>query len=101
VLVLIIPIQIIASICAGWLLTLHRDRQMVIIVLRAGILNVALGCLLTPLLGPIGMAWSVVSAEATAMVGAMVAVRRKSSGTAVSLLRGPDQVRGTEHAAPG
>jgi PST family polysaccharide transporter len=99
VLVLIIPIQIVASICGGWLMTLHMDRRVVVIVLRAGVLNVVLGCVLTPLLGPIGMAWSVVSAEATAAAGAMIAVRRVSAGSAVGLLGGPDPVRGPQETA--
>jgi len=59
-------------------MTLHMDRRAMVIVLRAGILNVVLACVLTPLLGPIGMAWSVVCAEATAAIGAMVAVARVS-----------------------
>jgi polysaccharide transporter, PST family len=78
VLVLIIPISIVGVIFGSWLMTLHQDRLIAIIVLRAGILNVILGCILTPLLGPIGMAWSVIVAETTAAIGGVITVRRNS-----------------------
>ena len=78
VFVLVIPLGILGVTCGSWLMTLHMDRRAMVIVLRAGILNVVLACVLTPLLGPIGMAWSVVCAEATAAIGAMVAVARVS-----------------------
>jgi len=76
VLVLIIPVSTVGVVAGSWLMTLHMDRTVVMIVLRAGILNVALGCVLTPLLGPIGMAWSVIAAEATAALGGIIAVKR-------------------------
>ncbi len=78
VLVLIIPISMVGTVLGTWLITLHQDRLVARIVLRAGILNVVLGCILTPLLGPIGMAWSVITAEMTAAVGGYITVRRNS-----------------------
>ncbi len=74
VLVLIIPISITGVIFGTWLLTLHRDRRVAMIVLTAGVLNLILGCILTPLFGPIGMAWSVVAAETTAALGGIFTV---------------------------
>jgi PST family polysaccharide transporter len=86
ILVLIIPISIIGAIAGSWLVTLHMDRKVVTIVLRAGVFNVALGCLLTPLFGPMGMAWSVVCAEAVAAGGAIIAVLDTRHGPSVKLL---------------
>ena len=92
-LVLIIPISMVGTVFGSWLITLHHDRLVARIVLRAGILNVVLGCILTPLLGPIGMAWSVVTAEITAAVGGAIAVRRNSQREAVlaESAPGPDE----------
>ncbi|MGH2871560.1 MAG: oligosaccharide flippase family protein [Solirubrobacteraceae bacterium] len=99
VLVLIIPIGLCGLLGGAWLITLHMDRQVMIIVLRAGVLNVVLACVLTPLLGPIGMAWSVVSAEATAALGVLVGVVRIGRGSSVGLFaRGDQPAAGT---APG
>jgi PST family polysaccharide transporter len=86
VLVLIIPINIVGVVFGAWLITLHQDRLVARIVLSAGIANVALGCVLTPLLGPIGMAWSVVAAEATAAVGGIYTVKRNSRRARVAVL---------------
>jgi PST family polysaccharide transporter len=86
ILVLIIPIAIVGAIAGTWLMTLHQDRLVVRIVLRAGLLNIVLGCILTPLFGPIGMAWSVVAAEATAAIGGLVAVYRADRNADVPLL---------------
>ena len=74
VLALIIPIGVTGVICGTWLLTLHRDRRVAMIVLAAGILNVILGCILTLLFGPIGMAWSVIAAETTAALGGIFTI---------------------------
>jgi len=76
VLVLIVPLGMTAVIFGTWLVTQHRDRDAVLVVLRAGVVNVVLGCVLTPAFGPIGMAWSVVAAETTAALGAILAVKR-------------------------
>jgi PST family polysaccharide transporter len=74
VLVIIIPVGVVGSIAGSWLMTLHMDRVVVRIVLGAGALNVALGCVMAPLFGPVGMAWCVVIAEIAAAAGGMVAV---------------------------
>jgi PST family polysaccharide transporter len=86
ILVLIIPLSIIGAIAGSWLMTLHMDRRVAMIVLRAGILNIVLGCILTPLFGPEGMAWSVVSAEFLAAAGGMFAVYRTDRTAKVPLL---------------
>jgi len=86
VLVLIIPIAIVSAIAGSWLVTLHMDRRVARIALGAGAINVALGCVLTPLFGPVGMAWSVVTAEASAAVGTLIAVARYDRDTLSHLL---------------
>jgi polysaccharide transporter, PST family len=76
VLSLIIPLGIVGAVFGTWLISQHKDRVAALIVLRAGILNVVLGTVLTLSFGPIGMAWSVVAAEATVALGAILAVSR-------------------------
>jgi PST family polysaccharide transporter len=73
---LIIPANIVASACAGWMFSLHRDRTVVRIVLGVGLLNVTLACVLAPAHGAIGMAWSVLTAEVVGAVASAVAIRR-------------------------
>ncbi len=102
ILVLIIPLSIVGAIAGTWLITLHHDRRVAMIVLRAGILNIVLGCILTPLFGAEGMAWSVVCAECTAAAGGMFAVYRLDRSAEVRLLpqwRG--RRRASFHAAAG
>ncbi len=89
VLVFIIPISITGAVFGSWLITLHQDRLVAMIVVRAGILNVVLGCILTPLLGPIGMAWSVIAAETTAAIGGAITVRRNSRREAAAEASAP------------
>jgi PST family polysaccharide transporter len=88
VLVLIIPLNFVGIVFGAWLITLHQDRLVALIVLRAGILNVVLGCVLTPMFGPIGMAWSVIAAEATAAVGGVYTVKRRSRRAQMAVLAG-------------
>jgi PST family polysaccharide transporter len=76
VIVLIIPVGLAGGAFGVWLITQHKDRVAARIVLTAGLVNVVLGCVLTLSFGPIGMAWSVVAAEAIAALGAILAVRR-------------------------
>lgn len=92
VLVLIIPLQILGAVAGTWLMTLRHDRLVVWIVVRAGILNVALGCVLAPLFGPVGMAWSVVAAELTAALGGAWGIYRVDRGFEVRPLRRPVRV---------
>jgi polysaccharide transporter, PST family len=91
VLVLIIPVNLVGVVFGAWLITLHQDRVVALIVLRAGIANVVLGCVLTPLFGPIGMAWSVIAAEASAAVSGIYTVRRNSRRARVAVLAGSAQ----------
>ena len=88
VLVLIIPVNLVGVVFGAWLITLHQDRLVALIVLRAGIANVVLGCVLTPLLGPIGMAWSVIAAEASAAVSGIYTVKRRSRRAQAAVLAG-------------
>ena len=78
VLALIILLGVAGAVFATWLITQHKDRVAALIALRAGILNVVLGTVLTLSFGPIGMAWSVVAAEAAVALGAILAVSRDS-----------------------
>lgn len=76
ILVLIIPSNIVGYLSAIWLMTLHSDRSLVRIALAAGLLNVALGCILVPLIGPQGMAWSVVTAQYVRSAALLITVYR-------------------------
>jgi PST family polysaccharide transporter len=78
VLSLIIFLGVVGGVFGTWLITQHKDRVAALIAVRAGILNVVLGTVLTLSFGPIGMAWSVVAAEATVAIGAIFAVSRDS-----------------------
>lgn len=76
VLSLIIPIDVTGVVFGLWLITLHQDRLVAMIVVSAGLANIVLGCVLTPLFGPIGMAWSVIAAESVGALGGFLTVRR-------------------------
>lgn len=78
VLALVIPVALAGAGFGVWLITQHKDRVSVLIVIHAGVLNVVLGSVLTLSFGPIGMAWSVVAAEATVSLGAILVVTRDS-----------------------
>ena len=80
ILVLLIPMNITAVLAAGWLLSVHMEKLVARVVLMAGILNVVLGSILTPLFGPKGMACSVVVAELAGAAGAAVMLRRARRG---------------------
>lgn len=95
VLALLIPVNVTGVVFGLWLITLHQDRLVATIVVCAGIANVVLGCVLTPLFGPIGMAWSVLSAETTAAVGGFLTVRRNGRRRAeAAVLAGSAQIPG-------
>jgi len=80
----LVPLVALNTVLAGgWMISLHMDRQVVRIVLSAGLLNVALACVLTPLFGPVGMACSVLTAEAAVLLGALLAISRHRSAVPV------------------
>jgi PST family polysaccharide transporter len=85
VLLLLFPIGLISATAGTWIASLRMDRRLVSIVVGAGLLNVTLGVLLTPRFGPIGMAWSVVTAEAAAAVAVVVTVLRSGRDKSVAL----------------
>lgn len=91
VLALLIPVNLVGVVFGSWLITLHQDKLVAGIVLRAGILNVVLGCVLTPIFGPIGMAWSVIAAEASAAVSGVYTVRRRSRRAQTAVRAGSTQ----------
>ena len=82
VLALIIPVNVTGAVFGVWLMTLHRDRLIMTIAVVAGVANVVLGCVFTLLFGPIGMAWSVITAEAIGAAGGLLAVRREARAAA-------------------
>jgi PST family polysaccharide transporter len=94
VLVLLIPVELVGTVFAAWLITLHKDKLVALIALQAGIVNIILGCVLTPLVGPIGMAWSVITAEALAVSSVMYAARRNSRRAVSSRVAGSAQASG-------
>jgi O-antigen/teichoic acid export membrane protein len=86
ILVLIIPLGIVGAVAGTWLMSLHMDRTLVRIVVGAGLVNVVFGCILTPLFGPEGMAWSVVIAQLAAATSGMVVVYRAERFSETPLL---------------
>jgi PST family polysaccharide transporter len=98
ILVLIVPLGIIGATAGSWLMTRHLDRQVATIILSAGVINVILGCILTPIFGPQAMAWSVVCAELTAAVGGVVAVYLTDRDSEVRLLPRWSRLRGRRGA---
>ena len=95
VMALLIPVNVTGVVFGLWLITQHQDRLVAAIVVCAGVANIVLGCILTPLFGPIGMAWSVLGAETTAAVGGIITVRRQSRRRAeTAVLAGSAQVPG-------
>jgi O-antigen/teichoic acid export membrane protein len=76
ILVLLIPFTVLGFLSGTWLMTLHNDRELVRIAVFAGVLNVVLGCILVPLIGPEGMALSVVIATGVRASSLLVAVWR-------------------------
>jgi Na+-driven multidrug efflux pump len=98
VLALIIPVNVTGAVCGVWLVSLHRDRLLVTIAAVAGVANVVFGCLLLLLFGPIGMAWSVIAAEAVGAAGGFLAVRRdarraEAAGPPMAEVESPGQPR--------
>jgi O-antigen/teichoic acid export membrane protein len=76
ILVLTIPAAGVSYFMSLWLMTLHREQSLVRIAVVAGVLNVALGSILSSLMGPQGMAWSVVTVQFVAAGGTLLAVSR-------------------------
>ncbi|HLY51353.1 MAG TPA: flippase [Solirubrobacteraceae bacterium] len=76
ILVVLIPFTVLGFLSGTWLMTLHNDRELVRIAVFAGVLNVVLGCILVPLMGPVGMAVSVVIATGLRASSLLVAVWR-------------------------
>lgn len=76
ILALLIPSNILGSFAAMWLMTLHRDRTLLRIALVAAAFNVTLGSILSVLMGPQGMAWSVLAAQVAGSAAALVVVYR-------------------------
>jgi len=75
ILALILPLTTVANVAAGFMASMRMDATLSKIILFGGVLNVALACAFVPAFGPIGMACSVVAAEAAVLAGCAVAIR--------------------------
>jgi PST family polysaccharide transporter len=100
-LALIIPINVTGVVFGLWLMTLHKDRLIVTIVVVAGVTNIVLGTTFTLLFGPIGMAWSVIAAEAVGAVGGIFFVRRDARRTRAAGPSDPAEVERPDPAGVG
>jgi PST family polysaccharide transporter len=75
ILALMLPMLTLSSGLANLvLLTRHMDRDVVVIVVVAGLVNLALALLLAPRYGAEGMAWALLAVETLALAGTLVAV---------------------------
>ena len=90
VLALLIPVNVAGAVFGVWLMSLHRDRLIMMIALTAGVSNIVLGAVLTTAFGPIGMAWSVIAAEAIGATGGLIAVRRNARRAAAAAAVAPE-----------
>ena len=79
VLALLVPL-IAGSNLLGiqWMLPLRCDRAFNSIIIAAGLVNLGLACLLSPMLGASGMAIAVVTAEACVTFGCALYLERRS-----------------------
>ena len=69
ILALLIPLVALSNVIGvQWMLPLGMDRQFNKVIMGAGILNVSLALWLAPRLGPVGMATSIVFAEAFVVI---------------------------------
>lgn len=76
VMAFLVPVNVVGLFFVAWLLSLNQEKLMLKVVLLAGVANVILGSLFTLKWGAIGMAWSVIAAEAVTAVGAVFLVLR-------------------------
>jgi polysaccharide transporter, PST family len=101
ILVLSMPVGIVGGVMAAWLMSLHMDRTIVRIVIGTGLVNVAIGCILTPLFGPQGMAWAVVVAQLAGTLGATAAVYLTERSSEVPLMSRRRHARAKANPEPG
>lgn len=77
VLAMLIPLVALSNVLGmQWMLILGMDRTFTAITAGAGMLNVGLAFLLAPRFGPLGMAWTVVCAEAFVTLAMWYVVQR-------------------------
>jgi PST family polysaccharide transporter len=75
ILALLLPVMTISSGLVNLvLLPRHKDRDVVVIVVVAGLVNVVLALVLAPRYGAEGVAWSLLAVELLALLGAVVTV---------------------------
>jgi polysaccharide transporter, PST family len=78
VMALLFPLIAVSNLLGvQWMLPFGMDRLVTRILLCAGVLNVSLAIYTAPRFGPIGMAWSVTTAEAFVTAGMWIALYRK------------------------
>jgi PST family polysaccharide transporter len=81
VLCLAIPmIAIGTSLGVQWVLPHGLDRSFTRIVIMAGLINISCALFLVPIFGPVGMAWSVVSAETSVVIGLAIIIHSRRLG---------------------
>jgi len=77
VMTLMLPLIAISNVLGTqWMLPFGMDRLFNRIILMAGGLNIAVALYAAPRFGPVGMAWSVVAAEAFVTVGMWIVLYR-------------------------
>jgi len=88
ILVLILPLIGVTSVLAGgWMMAMRMDGAIVRSALRAGATSLTLSLTLTPLLGPEGLAMSVVAAEVVALASCLWEIRRHGARSRPSATR--------------
>jgi polysaccharide transporter, PST family len=81
VLAFLAPLIAISNVLGmQWMVPLGLDKQVNRIIITAGVANVATALVLAPTFGPIGMAWSVVAAEAWVTLGMWLTLLRNGTG---------------------
>ena len=68
------------SLGVQWALPHGMDKDFTRIIVVAGLINILGALVLIPRLGPVGMAWSLVGAEAFVVIGLASVIRRKRLG---------------------
>lgn len=88
ILALVLPLTALANVASGFMASMRMDATLSKIILAGGVLNVALGCVLASAFDSVGMACSVIVAEAVVLAGSAVAVRRRGGISGADAERG-------------
>ena len=78
VLGVLVPLQALCAVISfQWMLPLRLDRQFNLVILTSGIGAVAMGVLLAPLMGALGVAIAVTIAQMYALIAILIVLRRR------------------------